>query len=99
MAETLYGRALALFKLSRKREATATLRKAVKYLPLVAKELLKTKHWLPATARSDVVTFGGTGQAYYYWKHWGDFWEEDYEALEWLRAVVRSAKGHGSKVP
>jgi tetratricopeptide (TPR) repeat protein len=92
MPETLYGRALALFRLSRKREATATLRKAVKYLPLVAKELMKTKHRLPATARPDVVTLGGTDQAYYYWEHWGDFWEEDYEAVEWLRAVVRSAK-------
>jgi tetratricopeptide (TPR) repeat protein len=98
MPETLYGRALALFKLGRKREATATLRKAAKYLPLVAKELLKTKHRLPATARPDVVTLGGTDQAYYYWEHWGDFWEKDYKALEWLREITRqTAKTLGGK--
>jgi tetratricopeptide (TPR) repeat protein len=97
MPETLYGRALALFKLGRKREATATLKKAVKYLPLVAKELLKTKHRLPRTASPDVVTLGGADQAYYYWEHSGHFWEEDHEAIKWLRAVVGSPKGHGSK--
>ena len=98
MPETLYGRALALFKLSRKREATAALKKAVKYLPLVRKELLKMKHRPPRTASPDVVTFGGTDQAYYYWEHSGNFWEEDYEALEWLRAVVRSPNVRASKV-
>jgi tetratricopeptide (TPR) repeat protein len=98
MPETLYGRALALFKVGRKREATATLKKAAKYLPLVAKELLKTKHRLPATARPDLVTQGGYDQAYYYWENSGHFWEEDHNALEWLRAVIRSPKGHGSKV-
>ncbi len=92
------GLALALFKLCRKREATAALKKAVKYLPLVRKELLKMKHRPPRTASPDVVTFGGTDQAYYYWEHSGNFWEEDYEALEWLRAVVRSPKVHTSKV-
>ncbi len=98
MPETLYGRALALFKLGRKREATATLKKAVKYLPLVAKELLKTRHHLPKTASPDVVTLGGTDEAYYYWEHSGHFWEEDHKALEWLRGVVRPARRHGSKV-
>lgn len=98
MPETLYGRALALFKLGRKREATAKLKNAVRYLPLVGKELLKTKHQLPRTASPDVVTLGGTDQAYYYWEHSGHFWEEDYKALEWLRAVMRSPKGHRSKV-
>jgi tetratricopeptide (TPR) repeat protein len=98
MPETLYGRALALFKLGRKRKATATLKKAVKYLPLVGKELLKMKHRLPRTASPDVVTLGGADQAYYYWEHSGNLWEEDYDALEWLRAVVRSPKVRTSKV-
>jgi tetratricopeptide (TPR) repeat protein len=89
MPETLYGRALALFKLGRQREATAALKEAVKYLPLVRKELLETKHHLPRTARPDRVTCGGADEAYYYWEHWGRFWGKDPEALEWLRGITR----------
>ena len=89
MPETLYGRALALFKLGRQREATAALKEAVKYLPLVRKELLETKHHLPRTARPDMVTCGGADEAYYYWEHWGRFWGKDPEALEWLRGITR----------
>ena len=89
MPETLYGRALALFKLGRQREATAALKEAVKYLPLVRKELLETKHHLPRTARPDMVTCGGADEAYYYWEHWGLFWGKDPEALEWLRGITR----------
>ncbi len=92
MPETLYGRALALFKLGRRREATMALEKAIKYLPLVRKELLKTKRRLPSTARPDVVMVGGTDEAYYYWEHWGRFWEEDPDALEWLRGITRPSR-------
>ena len=87
MPETLYGRALALFKLGRQREATAALKEAVKYLPLVRKELLETKHHLPRTARPDMVTCGGADEAYYYWERWGRFWGKDPEALEWLKPL------------
>jgi len=91
MSETMYGQALALFKLKRRREATTALKKALKYSPLVAKELLKTKHRLPKIASPDVVTLGGTDEAYYYREHWGRFWEEDSEALEWLRKIARGS--------
>jgi len=89
MPETLYGRALALFKLGRQQEATVALQEAIEYLPLVGKELLKTKHRLPRTARPDRVSVGGADEAYYYWEQSGRFWEEDAEALEWLREVMR----------
>jgi len=89
MPETLYGRALALFKLGQRQEATAALRKAIEYLPLVGKELLKTKHRLPRGARPDVVTLGGADEAYYYWEHWRRFWKEDAEALQWLSGIMR----------
>ena len=96
--ETLYGRALALFKLGRQREAAVALKEAVEYLPLVSKELLKPTHRLPRTARPDMVTLGGADEAYYYWEHWGQFWEEDPEALEWLRAITRrTTKAHRGK--
>jgi len=89
MPETLYGRALALFKRGQRKEATAALREAIEYLPLVAKELLETKHHLPEAAMPDAITVGGTDEAYYYWERWGQFWEEDTEAVEWLRKTVR----------
>lgn len=47
------------------------------------------KHHLPKTAMLDAITMGGTDEAYYYWERWGQFWEEDTEALEWLRKTVR----------
>jgi len=95
MPETVYGRALALFKLGQRQEATVALQEAIEYLPQVAKELLKTKHRLPRTARPDRVTVGGADEAYYYWEHSGQFWEEGAEALEWLRKIMGQAtKAH-----
>jgi tetratricopeptide (TPR) repeat protein len=92
MSETLYGRAIALFKLCRRKEATAALNKAIKYLPLVSRELLKKRHSLPKAARPDRVTVGGADEAYYYWEHWGRFWEEDPEVFEWLRRIQGATK-------
>ncbi len=89
MSDTLYGRALALFKLGQRQKATLALQEAIEYLPLVGKELLKTKHRLPRTARPDMVTVGGADEAYYYWEQWGQFWEEDTKALEWLREIMK----------
>jgi len=38
---------------------------------------------------------GGADEAYYYWEQWGRFWEEDTQALEWLKGIIRqSAKVH-----
>jgi tetratricopeptide (TPR) repeat protein len=98
MPETLYGRALALFKLGQRREASVALKQAIRYLPLVRKELLKTGPRLPRTARPDRVSVGGADEAYYHWQHWGQFWEKDPEALEWLREITRqTAKTLGGK--
>ena len=98
MPETLYGRALVLFKLGRQREATRALKEAVEYLPLVRKELLKVKHHLPKTARPDIVTVGGPDEAYYYWEDWGRFWEKSPAALEWLRGITgRASKSNRGK--
>jgi len=92
MPETLYGRALALFKLGQRQEATSALEEAIDNLPLVGKELLKTKHRLPRTARPGMVTVGGADEAYYYWEDWRQFWEEDPKALEWLRGIMKQAR-------
>jgi len=84
MPEILYGRALAYFKLGQRNKATVALKKAIKYLPLVAKELLKKRHRLPKTAVPGQVTIGGTDEAYYYWEQWGKIWRDDPDATIWL---------------
>jgi tetratricopeptide (TPR) repeat protein len=85
MPDILYGRALALFKLGMRKRADKALMKAIEILPLVRKELLKKRHRLPRTARPDRVTIGGPDEAYYYWQEWGPFWQDNPEALGWLK--------------
>lgn len=36
-----------------------------------------------------MVTSGGADEAYYSWEHWGRFWAENSEVLEWLKAIMR----------
>lgn len=88
LPEILYGRALALFRLGQRQEATVALRQAIEYLPLVGMELLETEHHLPNGAWPEGVTVGGADEAHYYWQRWGEFWEDD-EALKWLRETMR----------
>ncbi len=88
MPETLYGRALALFKLGQREKATVALKKAISFSPLVGKELLKARHRLPRTANFDMVTVGCADEAYYYWKDSGKFWKRAPEALEWLKKIM-----------
>ncbi|MFC1999975.1 tetratricopeptide repeat protein [Chloroflexota bacterium] len=85
MPETLYGRALVLFRLGRKREANRALRQAIEDVPLVARELLKARHRLPKSAIAGFIVAGGADQAYYYWQEWGRQWKGTPGALEWLR--------------
>ena len=88
LPEVLYGRALALFKLGRHRQATMALKEAVEELPLVRKELLKKRHRLPGKAMRDSIVVDGADQAYYYWEHSGRFWAGDPKATEWLRGIT-----------
>jgi hypothetical protein len=71
MEQLLYGRALALFQLDKFREAGKALDVAIKCYPLIAKELLKTKHRKSRGADERYVTLGGLAQAYLYWKQQG----------------------------
>jgi tetratricopeptide (TPR) repeat protein len=86
MPDTLYGRALALFKLGMRKRADKALMKAIEILPLVRKELLKKRHRLPKSARPDLVTIGGSDESYYYWQQWGSLWQSVPEAFEWLKS-------------
>jgi len=75
MADTLYGRPLALFQLGKKDEAEKAMKNAIKYLPLVAKELTKKRHSQPKNMMEGYTISGGPDEAYDYWKRFGKYWK------------------------
>src|SRR3990170_3773822 len=58
--------------------------------PLVAKELLKTKHPRPRSQFSGTVAMGGPDEAYDYWEHHSKFWAKTPGAMGWLRETLRA---------
>lgn len=93
MEQSLYGKALGLFQLGRLEAARAALRQAVEELPLVAQELLKTRHRRPRSLVPGHITYGGADQAYEYWREQGRFWNETPGAIEFLRAALGEQRG------
>jgi tetratricopeptide (TPR) repeat protein len=93
MEHVVYGRPLALVQLGRRDEAKDALQQAVAFLPLIAKELVKTRHRKPKDLREDSVTFGGADQAYYYWLDQGRYWKRTPGALELVRECLRTLDG------
>ena len=89
MEHLVYGRALALFQLGKLKEAQKALGIATKCYPLIAAELLKTKHRKPKGVDQRRVTLGGPDQAYVYWQDHGKYWEETLGAIEFLREQTR----------
>ncbi|ABQ27089.1 tetratricopeptide repeat protein [Geotalea uraniireducens] len=92
MAETVYGRVLALVALKRMTQAEKALRQAVTVLPLVAGELVKTRHTRPRNMREGHYTVGGADQAWYYWQEAGEYWVQVLGAIEFVRERL---KGRG----
>lgn len=90
MEQLVYGRPLALFQLSRLKTATTALNRAIKFLPLIAKELAKKQHRRPRGSNDEYVTMGGADQAYGYWKDHGKHWQDTPGALDWLRVCLKS---------
>lgn len=89
MAETLYGRVLALFALKRMAQAEKALRQAVTVLPLVAEELVKTRHPRPRNMSAGRYTVGGADQAWYYWQEAGKYWEAVPGAIEFVSGFLK----------
>jgi len=89
MAETIYGRVLALIALNRMAQAEKALRQAVAILPLVAAELVKARHMRPRNMDEGRYTVGGADQAWYYWRDVRKYWEEVPGAIEFVRVGVR----------
>ena len=92
MAETVYGRVLALFALNRVASAEKALRQALALLPLVAEEIVKARHTRPRNMHEGHYTVGGADQAWYYWQETGEYWLQVPGAIEFVREVL---KGRG----
>jgi len=90
MEQLVYGKALALFQLGKVKEAREALDIATKCYPLIAGELLKTKHRRPNSVDDQRITLGGPDQAYVYWQDQGSYWTGTPGAIEFLRQ-------HGSR--
>lgn len=88
MEQVLYGRALALYQLGREAEAEEALRTAIGFLPLVAAELVKSRHRRPKDLNPGYVTLGGADQAYYYWLEQGQHWKTTPGALDFVRRCL-----------
>lgn len=92
MEQLVYGKALALFQLGKGKDARKALDIATKCYPLIAAELLKTKHRRPKSVDDQHVTLGGPDQAYVYWQDQGKYWTETPGALEFLRKGLPGGK-------
>ncbi|MCD6317926.1 hypothetical protein J7M02_02535 [Candidatus Aerophobetes bacterium] len=88
--ELTYGEPYALFKMGDKGKAALLLRKAIKFSPKVARELLKKRHTYPKSTFPGRYTVGGDDEAYFYWERNGILWE-DPEVKEWL--IQTSGRG------
>jgi tetratricopeptide (TPR) repeat protein len=85
LEQLLYGRVLALVQLGKPREALRALIRAIKLLPLVAKELAKPTHKQPKDYNEERVALWSEGQAYGYWKEFGKYWSATPGAIEFVR--------------
>jgi tetratricopeptide (TPR) repeat protein len=88
LEQVMYGRALALYQLGRRAEAEKALSEAIEFLPLVAKELVKSRHRKPKDLHPDRVTVGGADQAYWYWIDQGQHWKNTPGAIEFVRECL-----------
>ena len=85
MEHVLFGRALALYQLGELDDAEMALRFAAECLPLVAKELAKSRHRRPKELRTDYITYGSADQAYHYWTEHGPYWKKTPGAIAFVR--------------
>lgn len=82
-----YGRALALLQLGRRDEAKKTLKEAIRWSPLVAKELIRPSKNPPKSLEEGFITSGGKDEAWEYRESFARFWEGTEVAIKTLREV------------
>jgi len=85
LEHVLFGRVLALYQLGQMADAEYALRFAAGGLPLIAKELVKSRHRRPKGFRNDYIAYGSADQAYDYWTLHGRYWKKTPGAIEFVR--------------
>ena len=88
MAETIYGKILALYRLDKIDQAENTLRLAYEQLPLVADYLLKARV-KQGNLDEDGYIYGGEDQAWIYRDDMRETWQASTGAMKWLKSTLR----------
>ncbi len=89
MADTLYGRPLALIQKGKKDQAERHLKEAIQLLPLIAKELTKKRHRPPKDfLKAGYTTLGGPDKAYDYWRRFGKVWKDTEGAIDFMKELM-----------
>ena len=91
LVDIAYGRALALFRLGRRDEATAALREALEQSPKVGKFLLAEKRRKPRIDPHG-VRIGGDDEAWLYREAMRETWQATPGAMAWLGEIVRGRR-------
>lgn len=90
-AYNMFGKALALFALGKKDDATKALHQAVQSRPKVYRELIADKHRMPSKYNPSYVSFFSQEEAYNYNSLWSGLWRNTMGALAWLRKEGKNA--------
>jgi tetratricopeptide (TPR) repeat protein len=96
LADTLFGRGLALWRLGRRGEGEEALRAAASDRPLVVEALVAFDPPEPALIPGR-VTLGGEAEAWLYGEDTRDLWEETPDALDFLRGLPKAAAARGRR--
>jgi len=89
LAETQYGRVLALYRCGELHKAEQTLHSTLKQLPKVADYLVKARIAQPQLSDFS-IQFGGDDQAWFYREEMRETWKQTSGALEWLKKQLKS---------
>ncbi len=91
IADTVYGRILALYRLGRRDEAARSLREAMQHFPLVPRYLVRASIRRPPIDYES-VRVGGPDQAWLYREEMRETWQQTPGALEWLEATAAAVR-------
>jgi len=89
LAETQYGRILALYRTGELRKAEQALHSALEQLPKVAEYLIKARVAQPELSDFG-IQFGGDDQAWFYRDEMRETWKKTSGCLEWLKKTTKN---------
>jgi len=89
LAETQYGRILALYRTGELSKAEQALHSTLEQLPKVAEYLIKARVAQPELSDFG-IQYGGDDQAWFYRDEMRETWKQTSEALEWLKKQLKN---------